>query len=193
MTDRARSLARGAAVWLGILIGANLNGALRELALRPMLGPDVANAASTLLLCALVLLIARLAIRWISPPDAGSAWRIGLLWLVLTLAFEFLAGRYLFDNSWERILSEYDLTAGRLWILVPIVTLIAPRWAWGRAARGTGRAAGFVVALALAATACNESRDRAERVEIPARGTAGGDSVNWAVRLDDVVEPEEED
>ena len=142
MTDRARSLARGAAVWLGILIGANLNGALRELALRPMLGPDVANAASTLLLCALVLLIARLAIRWISPPDAGSAWRIGLLWLVLTLAFEFLAGRYLFDNSWERILSEYDLTAGRLWVLVPIVTLVAPRWAWGRAARGAGRATG---------------------------------------------------
>ena len=184
MTDRDRSLVRGAAVWLGILIGANLNGALRELVLRRALGPAAAHGASTLLLCALILAIAAVSIRWISPPDAGTAWRVGFLWLALTLAFEFLAGRYLFGNSWERILSEYDVTAGRLWVLVPIVTLVAPRWAWGRVAREAGRAAGFVVAMVFAVAACGDTGDRADRIETAAPDTASVDSVNWAVRLD---------
>lgn len=184
MTDRDRSLFRGAVVWLGILIGANLNGALRELVLRQALEPNAAHAVSTLLLCVLILLVARLSIRWISPSEAGTAWRVGFLWLVLTLAFEFLAGRYLFGNSWERILSEYDVTAGRLWILVPIVTLIAPRWAWGRVTRGAGRVAAVVAAMVFAATACGDAGDRAERVEPLTPDTARADSVNWAVRLD---------
>ena len=135
---RRRVLLRGVAVWGAILVGANINGAFRELVLRPLLGAGPAHLASTLLLSALILLIAGSTSGWMAPSGPRDAWRIGLLWLLLTLAFELLAGRYLFGSSWERILGEYDVTAGRIWILVPIVTLIAPRWAWAlrRQARG---------------------------------------------------------
>lgn len=186
MTAQGRALLRGAGVWVGILIAANVNGALRELALRPLLGPALAHVVSTLLLCVLILLIARLSITWIAPEDAGMAVRVGVLWLVLTLAFEFLAGRYLFGNSWERILDEYDVTAGRLWILVPIVTLVAPRWAWGRfvpRAR-TVRSAGCVLAVAIGAAACGESEGRHRRNEGAAADTSRPASSTWVVRLD---------
>ena len=185
MTARGGPLLRGAAVWAGILVGANVNGAFRELVLRRLLGPDAARAVSTLLLCGLILLIARLSIDWIAPDRAGTAWRIGVVWLVLTLAFEFLAGRYLFGNTWERILSEYDVAAGRIWSLVPIVALVAPRWAWGRSARtsGAAHAAALVLVLGTVSAACADS-SRADRGEGPASDSAPTDSVAWTVRLD---------
>ena len=45
---------------------------------------------------------------------------------MLTLAFEFLAGHYLFGNSWERLLADYDVARGRIWPLVLIVTFVTP-------------------------------------------------------------------
>jgi hypothetical protein len=62
---------------------------------------------------------------------------IGAVWLALTLAFEFLAGHYLFGSSWERLLADYDLLRGRVWILVLLATLFAPAWGfgWSRASK----------------------------------------------------------
>jgi len=51
---------------------------------------------------------------------------IGVLWLVLTLAFEFLAGHYVFGNPWSRLWTDYDVLRGRIWILVLVTTLVAP-------------------------------------------------------------------
>jgi hypothetical protein len=87
------------------------------------------------ILAGLVLLVARLTIPWIRASSSAGAWKVGIFWVGLTLAFEFLAGRYLFGNSWERILSDYDVTRGRIWLLVPLVTLVAPAWAWRRLRR----------------------------------------------------------
>jgi len=47
-------------------------------------------------------------------------------WVALTLAFEFLAGHYLFHNPWDKLLADYDVLHGRIWPLVLIVTLLAP-------------------------------------------------------------------
>ena len=186
MTATDRSLLRGGAVWVGILLAANANGALREFVLRPSLGPRVAPVVSTLLLCGLILLLARLSVGWIAPAGPPAAWRVGILWLVLTLAFEFLAGRYLFGDTWERLLSDYDVTAGRLWILVPITTLIAPRWAWGRLARDNSsvRAAGLALAVLASGTACDRRAQRDPTPDASSTETASADSMTWVVRLD---------
>ena len=123
----ARSyLARAVAAWVAILVLAILNGALREGLLIPRLGEQAGRLLSPILLAALVCGAAWIAIPWIRPRGPRQAWSVGLLWLGLTLAFEFLAGHYLFGDPWERLLSEYDIAAGRLWVLVPIATLIAP-------------------------------------------------------------------
>jgi len=126
---------RAAAVWLGILALAVGNGALRDGVISPRIGEVPGRAVSTVILAGLVLLVARIMIRWIRPLSSAGAWNVGIFWVALTLAFEFLAGRYLFGNSWERILSDYDVTRGRIWLLVPLVTLVAPGWAWRRLRR----------------------------------------------------------
>jgi hypothetical protein len=82
-----------------------------------------------LLLCAIIFLVARLTIPWIRPPSARAAWQVGVLWVVLVLAFEFLAGHYVFGQPWERLLEDYNIAHGRVWVLVLLTCLVAPRLA----------------------------------------------------------------
>lgn len=54
------------------------------------------------------------------PIERRGALKVGALWLVLTLAFEFLAGHYLFQKPWAVLLQDYDLSWGRIWVAVLI-------------------------------------------------------------------------
>ena len=53
-------------------------------------------------------------------------WAIGFGWVTLTLAFEFLGGRFLFGKAWTELAADYNLLAGRIWVLVLVVTLLTP-------------------------------------------------------------------
>jgi hypothetical protein len=121
-------LLRASLVWLGILALASLNGALRDLIVAPRIGDTVARAISTVILCGLVLLVTWLSIRWLGPRGPRQALGVGLLWVALTLTFEVAAGR-LSGKPWSVVLADYDVLRGRIWILVPIVTFLAPLWA----------------------------------------------------------------
>jgi hypothetical protein len=44
----------------------------------------------------------------------SDAWKIGDLWVALTLGFEFLAGHYVFGNSWRKLLEDCDVLEGRI-------------------------------------------------------------------------------
>jgi len=120
---------RAVIAWFALIVLAIANGTLREFLLTPRLGSKLGHVASTLVLCALIFLVAWLLMPWIGARQSAEAWRVGALWLGLTVGFEFLVGHYVFRNSWEKLLSDYNLPQGRIWILVPIATLIAPRLA----------------------------------------------------------------
>jgi hypothetical protein len=113
-------------VWFAMLIMASVNGGVREAFLVPMMGPGSARVVSTLLLCAIVFLLTYVTIEWIDPRSPHDAWVIGGLWVALTLAFEFLAGHYLFGNPWSDLFAEYNVFRGRIWILAVITILVAP-------------------------------------------------------------------
>lgn len=119
-------IARAVVVWLGLAALATLNGVFRESVLVPRMSETAARAISTLMLSALILIAALAAIGWITPAPHRDAWRIGALWVALTLAFEFLAGHYLFRIPWPEITRDYNIARGRIWLLVLIVTAIAP-------------------------------------------------------------------
>lgn len=122
-------MVRAVIVWCGILGLASINGAVRQAWLVPHLGVTPGRAVSTVLLAALVALTAWLTIRWIRPRSVRDGVLIGVSWLALTLAFEFLAGRFLMGNSWAVLLEDYDVRKGRIWLLVPVVVSVAPLWA----------------------------------------------------------------
>jgi hypothetical protein len=118
---------RSLVIWMLMLVVASANGAVREALLIPVLGDIAGRAVSALLLCVLVLLLTYLTIRWIHPRSGYATWIVGGLWVALTLAFEFLAGHFLFGNPWSRLLEDYNVFRGRIWILVLITIAVAPR------------------------------------------------------------------
>jgi hypothetical protein len=135
---------RALAVWCLLLLLAVLNGGVRDTWLSPRLGDPIGRAISTLLLCGLIVLATWLTIGWIGPTSRGAALGMGALWVVLTLAFEFGVGHYGFGKPWLELLADYDLSRGRIWIAVLVVTLWAPLW--------TARLRGLLVAEPAAAT-----------------------------------------
>lgn len=117
---------RSLAVWCLLLVAAIANAGVREGLLAPRFGEQAGHVLSTLTLSLAILAIAWLTIGWLAPATVQDVLWIGGLWLLLTVAFEFLAGHYLFGNSWESLLADYDLLRGRVWVLVLVTTAVAP-------------------------------------------------------------------
>jgi hypothetical protein len=125
-------LIRAVAVWCAIVPFAVANGAVRDLLIAPRVGVTAGHVTSTALLCLAILGWTSLTIGWIRPAGSRGAVRIGVGWLGLTVAFEFLAGHYVFGTPWARLFADYDVAQGRVWILVLVTTAAAPwlaaRW-----------------------------------------------------------------
>jgi hypothetical protein len=113
-------------VWMLILVVAVVNGGFRDKVLVPLVGEAAGRAVSSVLLSAMILAVTWVAFHWLRPSSLAVAWGIGLGWLGLTLAFEFLAGHYLFGRPWEDLLLDYDVRRGRIWVLVLVTTVAAP-------------------------------------------------------------------
>ena len=92
--------------WLAILVLAVLNGVVREALLLRRFGRTAAYLAS-----------------------AGRALRVGALWLVMTVIFEFGFG-IVQGKPWREILAQYTFADGNIWPLLLIVVLFAPWLAW---------------------------------------------------------------
>jgi hypothetical protein len=117
---------RAIVIWFAILAVAFLNGGVREAWLIPLYGDTAGRAVSTAALCLAILAVCWFSIHWIGPVTRSDAIQVGAVWLVLTLAFEFLGGHYLFGDPWEQLLADYNLAAGRLWVFVLVTTFLAP-------------------------------------------------------------------
>ena len=119
-------LARALVVWCVLLVIAILNGALRVAWLIPRFGDTWGHIVSTVSLSAAIVLLAALTIGWMRPRTRGETWIIGGCWLGLTIAFEFLGGHYLFGRPWDTLLADYNLSHGRIWIVVLAATALGP-------------------------------------------------------------------
>jgi len=114
------------AAWLVILIFAIGNGALREAFLIPMLGKTEGLVLSGLLLSIVVLLVAFAFVSLQRGITTSQGIFIGILWLCLTLAFEFGFGRWVQHKPWDELFDAYTFKGGNLWPVVLVVTLLAP-------------------------------------------------------------------
>ncbi|PKO34423.1 MAG: hypothetical protein CVU34_08450 [Betaproteobacteria bacterium HGW-Betaproteobacteria-7] len=127
-----RNLGHYLQAWLAMLAVAVGNGVLREVAYGPLTDDRTAQQLSTLSAIALLGLVMWFFLRRRPPASGGAALGIGLLWMGLTVAFEFLFFHYVGGHSWSALLANYDLAGGQLWALVLLWLLLAPslfrRW-----------------------------------------------------------------
>jgi hypothetical protein len=112
-------------LWFPMLLIAIFNGMMRDLWYKKYFEDLTAHQVSTFTLILFFGLFIDFVFRKFPPSSSLYALLIGILWLVMTLIFEFGFGR-LRGNSWEKLLEDYNLVKGRLWLLIPIFIAVAP-------------------------------------------------------------------
>ena len=112
--------------WFPMVAIAIINGMLRQTWYGKHLGELQAHQVSTLTAVILFGIYIGFVVRVWRPESATQAIAVGLLWLAMTVAFEFLFGHYVAGHSWDRLLHDYDLFAGRVWVVVLLWVTVAP-------------------------------------------------------------------
>jgi len=108
---------RYVAFWIVLAFVAVANGSLRQFGYSRYLSELAAHQVSTVTGILFTGLAAWLFNRFYPIELARQAWIIGACWLVMTLAFEFGFGHYVAGHSWRHLLADYNLLAGRVWVL----------------------------------------------------------------------------
>jgi lysylphosphatidylglycerol synthetase-like protein (DUF2156 family) len=112
--------------WIPMVPIAIANGAMREALFRKRLGELRAHQLSCATGILLFALYVWALVRIWPPASSGQALAIGIIWLALTVAFEFSFGHFARGLSWGELLSDYNILAGRLWVLVLLWVTVAP-------------------------------------------------------------------
>lgn len=112
--------------WLPLVVIGILNGILRQVGYSKYVGELTAHQISTLTGIVLMgLYIWCLTGIWkIRSPAQAMA--IGLIWLGMTIVFEFVFGHYVMEHPWKKLFRDYNLLDGRIWVFVLIWITVAP-------------------------------------------------------------------
>ena len=113
--------------WLLFIILAIINAVIRNEGYKPIIGDLRAHQLSTIIFIILILTATYLVLRFSNLQLTDKdALLMGLIWVLLTIIFEFVAGHYVFGNSWEKLIADYNILKGRIWSLVLLTTFISP-------------------------------------------------------------------
>jgi hypothetical protein len=113
-------------MWFAMLAVAIGNGVLREKTFARSLPERRAHQLSTFIGAGAMGVLMWFIIRWWPPTSGREALIIGLLWLGLTVGFEFFMGLVLQKRPWAEVIGAYDLRRGRVWVLFLVWITVAP-------------------------------------------------------------------
>jgi hypothetical protein len=116
---------RAIAVWMLIVVAESMHGTIRQLYIAPVIGDLPARQVGVFIGSALILVIAWLTARWLNASTLKDQLRVGALWVVLIVLFEFSLGAAL-GYTRERMLSDYNPAQGGLMVFGLLFMLFAP-------------------------------------------------------------------
>jgi len=115
------------ATWFLFMILAIANAVIREAVYTSFLDELRAHQLSTFTLMIIFFIGTFLVLRFTDLKLTDQqTFLMGTIWVIMTISFEFLAGHYAFGNSWEKLVADYNILKGRIWILIPITTFVSP-------------------------------------------------------------------
>ena len=120
------TLAIYAVSWIGMVILAILNGAVREKIYGPFMRDLSAHQLSTFIGLILFGLYIWILTGIYRIESSSQAFVIGGMWFIMTISFEFIFGHFIMGHPWSKLFHDYNLLKGRIWLLVLIWTAVAP-------------------------------------------------------------------
>jgi hypothetical protein len=112
--------------WFTMLVVSVANGAARDFIYGKRMSELAAHQLSTFFGILLLGAVIWVHLRLCPPGSAHEAAVIGVAWLALTVAFEFLFFHFVGGHSWAALLANYNVFRGRVWVFIPIWLLVAP-------------------------------------------------------------------
>lgn len=123
---RASVLVYPLGIWVVLAVVAVVNGGFRELVLIPQIGEYAGHILSTIVL---VLAIVGISFVYFRSTSIGytraELLLAGMLWMGLTIGFEFAVG-YVEGTPFSVTIGQYNVLAGQIWVVVPITLLFSP-------------------------------------------------------------------
>jgi hypothetical protein len=112
--------------WLPMVVIGIINGVIREQwygnYLSELRAHQVSTVTGAVFLGLYIWVISRV---WHLESGVQSLW-VGIIWLTLTVCFEFLFGHYIAGHSWSKLVYDYNIFAGRIWGLLLVWITAAP-------------------------------------------------------------------
>ncbi len=112
--------------WFPIVILAFANAAARQAVYEKYVGELAAHQISTLTMCILAGIYVWVLSGYLKLQSSGQAIGVGLMWLVMTIMFETILGRYVLGNPWSQVFRDYNILEGRVWGLFLLWLTVAP-------------------------------------------------------------------
>lgn len=117
---------RAIITWFLFLPVPIINGVLREKWYKAIVGQASAHQIGTIAVSTIFFVYAYVSLKSkISVLSNVDLLKIGLLWLTMTVVFEFGIG-IVAGRSWEYMLADYNIFKGRIWVLVLLVIFVSP-------------------------------------------------------------------
>jgi apolipoprotein N-acyltransferase len=135
MTPRVL-LGRAVTVWLLMMLIETVHGVLRAMLLVPRVGDLPARQIGVFTGSLLILAVTYLSLGWLRLDWPRLRIVVGIVWALLTLAFEAILGRIVLGYPWSRLAADYNPAHGGLMGLGLLVMVFAPSIAYAFATRG---------------------------------------------------------
>lgn len=109
-----------------MLLVSIANGAARDFIYGKHMSELAAHQLSTLISILLLGVVIFAVVHFSPPSSRQEAICIGLFWMGLTITFEFLFFHFIGGHSWSKLLANYNILEGRVWIVVLAWVAVAP-------------------------------------------------------------------
>lgn len=118
---------RALLTWILFIPIAILNGILRNDVYQQYTGELLGHQISTITgSIAFVALVYLMMGKLVKDLEGKHLIWIGLVWIAMTICFEFPFGHYVIGHSWQKLFHDYNILEGRIWILFLLVCACSP-------------------------------------------------------------------
>lgn len=113
-------------IWFLLSLIAIVNGAIRNFLITPYVGEYAGHFISTITFIIFMFVVVWVYLVKTKINSENILFKIGALWIGITIIFEFIFGYLVMGHTMEKLLNDYNIIKGRVWILVLFATFFSP-------------------------------------------------------------------
>jgi hypothetical protein len=113
-------------IWVLLALCAIINGAVRDKLVAPLIGERLALPLSGVSLSLLIFCVTLILVPFLGTSSSRGFWFVGIVWVLMTLAFECIFGHYGMDEPWGKIIEVFYIHRGNLYLLALVAAALSP-------------------------------------------------------------------